>query len=74
MELGAGRASKDDLLDLGVGIKVRVQVGDPVKAGQELLTLCCNERDGNPLPADWITLSDEPCAREPWLLEVVEQG
>jgi pyrimidine-nucleoside phosphorylase len=72
MELGAGRASKDDVIDLGVGIKVRVQVGDRVEPGQELLTLCCNDRDGNPLPADWIILSDEPCQREPWLLEVVE--
>jgi pyrimidine-nucleoside phosphorylase len=72
MELGAGRRSKDDVLDLGVGIKVKAQVGDRVEAGQELLTLCCNDMDGNPLPADWITLSDQPCAREPWLLEVVE--
>jgi pyrimidine-nucleoside phosphorylase len=69
MELGAGRRSRNDRLDLGVGIRVEVQVGQWVEAGQKLLTLYCNERDGNPLPDGWITLGPAPCEPSPWLLE-----
>jgi len=69
MELGAGRRSRNDQLDLGVGIRVEVQVGQWVDAGQKLLTLYCNERDGNPLPDGWITLGPAPCEPSPWLLE-----
>jgi len=69
MELGAGRRSRNDQLDLGVGIRVEVQVGQWVDAGQKLLTLYCNERDGNPLPDGWITLGPAPCEPSHWLLE-----
>jgi pyrimidine-nucleoside phosphorylase len=71
MELGAGRRSKDDVLDLGVGIRVEVKVGQRVEAGQKLLTLHCNERDGNPLPPGWITIGATPCEPGPWLLETI---
>ncbi len=69
MELGAGRRTRDDVLDPGVGIRVEVRVGQWVEAGQRLLTLYCNERDGNPLPAGWITLGTAPPEPAPWLLE-----
>jgi pyrimidine-nucleoside phosphorylase len=72
MELGAGRASKDDILDLGVGIRVHANVGQKVEKGQKLLTLYLNDRKGNPLPKDWITIKPEACAAFPWLLETVE--
>jgi pyrimidine-nucleoside phosphorylase len=72
MELGAGRRQQGDQLDLGVGIRVHVQVGQRVEPGQTLLTLHCNEREGSPLPPDWITLIDAPCEPAPWLLETVE--
>jgi pyrimidine-nucleoside phosphorylase len=72
VELGAGRSRRDDVLDLGVGIRLEVQVGDRVEPGQTLLTLFCNQRDGSPLPPDWITLGPEPCAPRPWLLETLE--
>jgi pyrimidine-nucleoside phosphorylase len=72
MELGAGRRDTRDRLDLGVGVRVEVQVGQWVEAGQKLLTLYCNERDGNPLPAGWITLGTTPCAPAPWLLESID--
>ena len=65
----AGRRRRDDVLDLGVGIRVQVRVGQRVEAGQRLLTLHCNERDGNPLPAGWITLGTAPPEAAPWLLE-----
>jgi pyrimidine-nucleoside phosphorylase len=73
MELGAGRRMREDVLDLGVGLRLHVTLGERVEAGQTLLTLYCNERDGNPLPADWITLGDAPCPPAPWLLECIEQ-
>jgi len=71
MELGAGRQSQAEVLDLGVGLRLRVQVGQWVEAGQSLLTLHCNVREGNPLPADWITLGPEPCPQPDWLLETL---
>ena len=73
MELGAGRRSKDDVLDLGVGIRVHANVGQKVEQGQKLLTLYCNDRKGNPLAADWITIKPEPCPANPWLIETVEK-
>jgi pyrimidine-nucleoside phosphorylase len=71
MELGAGRSSRDDRLDLGVGIRVHARVGQRVEAGQDLLTLYCNAREGRPAEG-WITLGPEPCAPGPWLLESIE--
>jgi pyrimidine-nucleoside phosphorylase len=72
MELGAGRAAKGDILDLGVGIVVHAGVGQWVEQGQKLLTLHFNDRPGNPLPKDWITLKPEPRPPSPWLLDTVE--
>ena len=72
MELGAGRASKDAQLDLGVGIRVHAQVGQRVVQGQKLLTLYLNARDPKPLPRDWISIRPEACQPGPWLLDIVD--
>jgi len=71
MALGAGRSSREDRLDLGVGIRVHARIGQWVEAGQDLLTLCCNDREAQPA-AGWITLGPEPPAPRPWLLESFE--
>jgi pyrimidine-nucleoside phosphorylase len=71
MELGAGRRSRQDQLDLGVGIRVEVRVGQRVETGQKLLTLYCNDRDGCPLPPSWITIGPHPCEPALWLLESI---
>ena len=42
--LGGGRASKADVLDLGVGLTLHAKVGDAVGAGDALATL--HHRDG----------------------------
>ncbi|MDX1991549.1 MAG: thymidine phosphorylase [bacterium] len=42
-ELGAGREKKTDSIDLAVGVEVHVKVGDPVKAGDRLLTIHAND-------------------------------
>jgi pyrimidine-nucleoside phosphorylase len=39
VSLGAGRAKKEDSIDLGVGMYVRVKVGDQVKKGDVLFTI-----------------------------------
>lgn len=74
MELGAGRRSQGDVLDLGVGLRVHRSVGDRVEAGDLLLTV--HAKAGASVEArrflatlDW---SERPLAAAPWLLGVVE--
>jgi len=43
MRLGAGRATKDDVIDPGVGTTVEVRVGDQVAEGDPLATLHYND-------------------------------
>ncbi|MFB0841933.1 pyrimidine-nucleoside phosphorylase [Paenibacillus oleatilyticus] len=45
MLLGAGRATKEDKIDLAVGIKLFKRVGDPVKKGEPLAELYINRDD-----------------------------
>jgi len=68
MELGAGRKSKDDVLDLGVGIRVHVRCGQRVDAGAPLLTLHASDRPLPQLPANLVTINDQERPEEPWLL------
>jgi pyrimidine-nucleoside phosphorylase len=48
-ELGAGREKKDDTIDLAVGVKVLVNVGDAVRKGDEVARVHAN--DAAHLPA-----------------------
>jgi pyrimidine-nucleoside phosphorylase len=48
-ELGAGREKKGDPIDLAVGVKVHVKVGDQVQSGAPLVTIYAN--DETKLPA-----------------------
>ncbi|WP_060795146.1 pyrimidine-nucleoside phosphorylase [Staphylococcus lugdunensis] len=45
MMLGAGRQTKEDTIDLGVGIVLNKKVGDTVKEGEPLLTIYSNKPD-----------------------------
>lgn len=45
MMLGAGRATKDDRIDLAVGMVLRKKVGDRVKAGEPLAVLHMNRNE-----------------------------
>ncbi|GAX05656.1 pyrimidine-nucleoside phosphorylase [Secundilactobacillus pentosiphilus] len=45
MLLGGGRQTKDDPLDYAVGIELKKKVGDPVEAGEPLLTIYANQED-----------------------------
>jgi len=42
MLLGAGRATKESEIDLAVGLMLNKKVGDPVKAGESLVTIHAN--------------------------------
>ncbi len=72
MELGAGRKSKDDVLDLGVGIRVHVRCGQRVDAGAPLLTLHASDRPLPNLDNSWIIIEDQPPAVTDWLLGTVD--
>jgi thymidine phosphorylase len=43
--LGAGRATKDDLVQLGAGIELHAVQGESVRAGQPLMTLFSDDED-----------------------------
>jgi len=45
MLLGAGRATKDSIIDLAVGIMLHKKIGDSVKKGEPLLTIHSNMED-----------------------------
>lgn len=45
MRLGAGRASKEDDIDLAVGLVLHKKVGDQVEPGESLLTIHTNHED-----------------------------
>ncbi|WP_027085274.1 pyrimidine-nucleoside phosphorylase [Cohnella panacarvi] len=45
MMLGAGRATKESVIDLAVGIVLHKKVGDPVAAGQPLATIHANNEE-----------------------------
>ena len=45
MLLGAGRKTKDDIIDLGAGIVLKSKIGQYVKKGQALATMCTSNKD-----------------------------
>ncbi|MDT3959564.1 pyrimidine-nucleoside phosphorylase [Staphylococcus kloosii] len=47
MMLGAGRQTKEDDIDLSVGIVLNKKIGDQVKEGESLLTIHSNSEDVN---------------------------
>ncbi len=45
MLLGAGRATKEDKIDLAVGLMLRKKVGDKIEKGETLVTIYANRED-----------------------------
>ena len=74
MELGAGRQSKDDVLDLGVGIRLHKNVGQAVAVGETLFTVYA--KTGAAIPGERylgaLTLASTAPAVASWLLETIE--
>lgn len=73
MELGAGRRDRTDVLDLGVGIRVAIRVGQSVQPGD--LLFHAHTKAGVRLdPALYratLALGAAPAAPRPWLLDTL---
>lgn len=72
MMLGAGRQTKEDDIDLSVGLVLHKKVGDSVKAGESLMTIYSNTEDIDDVKAkiyDNITISKSGTA--PTLIHTV---
>ena len=75
MHLGGGRASKEDEIDLGVGVVLRAKVNDPVRAGQELAVIhAADEASAAAAEEELLrcyTFGDGPVDRPPFIRGVV---
>ncbi|TBL79811.1 pyrimidine-nucleoside phosphorylase [Paenibacillus thalictri] len=81
MMLGAGRATKEDVIDMAVGVLLKKKVGDPVQAGEALLELHMNRdekvfvQEMSDRARQAITVSQERAERTPLIQAVVtKQG
>ncbi len=74
-KLGAGRATKDDIIDPAVGLIMRVRLGDKIEEGDSICTLYVND-DSN-LPEimeqlyDAVRITEEPADTRPMVLAVI---
>jgi pyrimidine-nucleoside phosphorylase len=70
MDLGAGRRDRNDVLDLGVGIRVRVTVGQKVHKGDPLFTIYAKAgaQVNTALYQDAVAWSDVAPEAKGWLL------
>ena len=48
MKLGAGRETKDDIIDLSVGLEILKKVGDRVRKGESLMRIYYRKKEGLP--------------------------
>lgn len=74
MLLGAGRATKEDEIDLAVGIMLEKKVGDYVEAGDTLATLYANTKKVDQSAAlllQHILIKDEKVASPPLIGEII---
>ncbi|EIE3637409.1 pyrimidine-nucleoside phosphorylase [Staphylococcus pseudintermedius] len=72
MMLGAGRQTKEDVIDLAVGLVLNKKVGDRVQEGESLLTIYANSEDVEQVKQklyDNITISDH--AEQPQLIHTI---
>ncbi|HAR6231979.1 TPA: pyrimidine-nucleoside phosphorylase [Staphylococcus pseudintermedius] len=72
MMLGAGRQTKEDVIDLAVGLVLNKKVGDRVEEGESLLTIYANSEDVEQVEQklyDNITISDH--AEQPQLIHTI---
>lgn len=74
MWLGAGRAKKEDEIDLAVGIVLHKKVGDRVRKGEALATIHSNRQDVRTVEeklATAIRISPQPVAPPPLIYETI---
>ncbi|HJW43439.1 MAG TPA: thymidine phosphorylase [Geothrix sp.] len=73
MDLGAGRRDRNDVLDLGVGIRVATQVGRKVDKGDLLFQVYAKESHSvmPTLYQNVLTFADNAPTQSPWLLGTI---
>jgi pyrimidine-nucleoside phosphorylase len=73
MDLGAGRRDRNDVLDLGVGLRVHVQVGSRIEKNDKIFTVYAKSGDRIVSEAFLRTLevASEPTLEKAWLLKTV---
>ncbi len=73
--LGAGRAKKEDTIDLSVGVVLTAKIGDYVEKGQPLLTIHANDERRLAEAREHLlaayTWSEEPVERPPLVYQIV---
>lgn len=72
---GAGRATKDDILDLSAGIKIWKKIADKVDEGQTLAVLYGNDESkvakALSIAQEAFVISDEPCESPQIIKEII---
>jgi len=73
MDLGAGRRDRNDILDLGVGIRVLTSVGQEVRSGDRLFQVYAKRGASVSQEAFRATLElvPTPVTQAPWLLATI---
>ncbi|BDU68078.1 pyrimidine-nucleoside phosphorylase [Geothrix oryzae] len=73
MDLGAGRKDRHDVLDLGVGIRVQVAVGQKVAKGDPLFQVLAkaNQSIKPELYLSTLVWAQDAPASSPWLLDTI---
>jgi pyrimidine-nucleoside phosphorylase len=76
MHLGGGRATKDDTIDLAVGVVLHKKVGDSVAPGESLGTIYAQSQQAAQQAAEQLracyTINGEPVVRLPFIKGVVK--
>lgn len=76
MHLGGGRATKEDTIDLSVGIVINRKVGDHVSEGESIATIHANYRNKAHDAAEAVLrayeFSEEKTEREPLIKEIIQ--
>ena len=75
MHLGGGRATKEDSIDLSVGVVLRKKLGDRVEAGESLGTIHASDREKAEQAAALLRscyeLQEKPVTRPPFIKAII---
>ncbi len=75
MRLGAGRSTKEDVIDQDVGIVLNKKIGDRVQNGEELAYIYTNKeniQEEIKAVLDAFEISDTPVEKNPLIYEIIE--
>ena len=76
MIIGAGRATKEDLIDHAVGIKILKKVGDKVNKNEKIAEIYYNDsknvEDSKNMLLDAYVIQEEKVEKQKEILEIIE--